>query len=314
MARELYECVPNYSEGRRPEVIERIVAPFRARPGVHLLDARSDADHNRLVVSLVGEPVPLQEALLESSRAAIASIDMNVHTGAHPRIGAVDVVPFVPLQGATMGSCVELARSFGRRLSKETGVPVYFYEDAALREERRGLEVVRRGQIEALRKEIASPERRPDAGEPRLHPTAGATAVGARPFLVAFNVNLGSRDMGLARAIARRIRASGGGMPHVKAVAVDLAARGLVQVSINITDCEKAPLIAVLDRVREEARQQGVSVVDTEIYGMVPASALFAAAAQSLQLSGFAPSQVLELRLLDLEGRGEGKSRGRAGA
>lgn len=303
MSRQLYECVPNYSEGRRGEVIEAIVAPFRTVAGVHLLDARADADHNRLVVSLVGEPGPLQEALLASARAAIAAIDMRTHTGAHPRIGAVDVVPFVPLQGAAMADCVSLARGFGRRFAAETGVPVFFYEEAALRPERRGLEVVRRGQYEALRGEIARPERLPDAGEPRLHPTAGATAVGARAFLVAFNVNLDTRDMAVARGIARTIRASGGGMPHVKAVAVDLEARGLTQVSINITDAEKAPLLAVLDRVREEARAQGARVVETEIYGMVPASALLASAASALQLAGFEPAQVLELALLD---RGSG--------
>lgn len=304
MPRELYECVPNYSEGRRPEVIDAIVAPFRARTGVHLLDARADADHNRLVVSLVGEPGPLQDALLESARAAIAAIDLRTHTGAHPRIGAVDVVPFVPLRGATMEDCVSLARAFGRRFSTETGVPVYFYEDAAVRQERRGLEVVRRGQFEALREEMDRPERLPDAGEPRLHPTAGATAVGARPFLVAFNINLDSRDLGIARDIARRIRASGGGMPYVKAVGVDLAARGLVQVSINITDAEKAPLLAVLERVRDEAALRGVRVVDTEIYGMVPAAALLPCAAGPLQLAGFDAAQVLELRLLDLAGQG----------
>jgi glutamate formiminotransferase len=300
VSRQLYECVPNYSEGRRAEVIEAIVAPFRAAPGVHLLDARADADHNRLVVSLVGEPGPLQEALLASARQAIASIDMRTHTGAHPRIGAVDVVPFVPLRGATMADCISLARGFGRRYAAETGVPVYYYEEAALRPERRGLEAVRRGQVEALRSEIGNPDRQPDAGEPRLHPTAGATAVGARPFLVAFNVNLDTPDMGIAKAIARTIRASGGGMPHVKAVAVDLAARGLSQVSINITDAEKAPLLAVLDRVREEAGRRGARVLDTEIYGMVPAAALLASAAGALQLAGFDQSQVLELALLDL--------------
>jgi glutamate formiminotransferase / 5-formyltetrahydrofolate cyclo-ligase len=297
--RQLCECIPNYSEGRRPEVIESIVAPFRSAAGVHLLDTRADADHNRLVVSLVGEPGPLEDALLASARAAIASIDMREHAGAHPRIGAVDVVPFVPLRGMTMDDCVSLARAFGRRYAAETGVPVYFYEEAALRPERRGLEVVRRGQWEALREEIGTPERLPDAGEPRLHPTAGATAVGARAFLVAFNVYLDTRDMGLTKSIARSIRASGGGMPHVKAVAVDLAARGLTQVSINITDAEEAPLLAVLERVRAEARSRGARVVETEIYGMVPAAALLETAARALQLAGFDPSQVLELALLE---------------
>jgi glutamate formiminotransferase len=304
MPRRLYECVPNYSEGRRPEVIEAIVAPFRGRPGVHLLDHRADPDHNRLVVSLVGEPDALQESLLASARAAIAAIDLRAHTGAHPRIGAVDVIPFVPVMGSTMGDCVSLAREFGRRFNVETGVPVYFYEEAALRPERRRLEVVRKGQFEALGGEIANPDRRPDVGQPSVHPSAGATAIGARPFLIAFNVNLGSRDMAVAREIARSIRESSGGMPCVKAVAVDLVARGLVQVSINITDMEKAPVHAVLERVREEAGGRGIAVVETEIYGMVPAAALLGSAVRSLQLAGFDPAQVLELRLLDLAGQG----------
>ena len=303
MPRPLFECVPNYSEGRRPEVIEAIVAPFRGRAGVHLLDHRADPDHNRLVVSLVGEPDALQESLLASARAAIAAIDLRAHTGAHPRIGAVDVIPFVPLMGTTMADCVSLAREFGRRFNRETGVPVYFYEEAALRPERRRLDVVRKGQFEALRTEIASPDRHPDVGQARLHPSAGATAIGARPFLIAFNINLGSRDLAMAREIARSVRESSGGMPCVKAVAVDLAERGLVQVSINITDMKEAPLHAVLERVREEARRRGIEVVETEIYGMVPAAALIDSAARSLQLAGFDPAQVLELRLLDLAGQ-----------
>jgi glutamate formiminotransferase len=303
MPRPLFECVPNYSEGRRPQVIEAIVAPFRGRAGVHLLDHRADPDHNRLVVSLVGEPDALQESLLESARAAIAAIDLRAHTGAHPRIGAVDVVPFVPLMGAAMPDCVSLAREFGRRFNRETGVPVYFYEEAALRPERRRLEVVRKGQFEALRSGISSPDRHPDVGQARLHPSAGATAIGARPFLIAFNINLGSRDLAIAREIARSIRESSGGMPCVKAVAVDLAARGLVQVSITITDMKEAPLHAVLERVREEARRRGIEVVETEIYGMVPAAALIDCAVRSLKLAGFDPTQVLELRLLDLAGQ-----------
>lgn len=300
--RQLVECVPNYSEGRRNQVIEAIVAPFRGREGMHLLDWRADRDHNRLVVSLVGEPGPLQDALMESARAAILSIDLRSHTGAHPRIGAVDVVPFVPLRGITMEECVVLARDFAARYARETGVPVYLYESAALRPERRNLEVVRRGQFEALVNEIGNPDRAPDVGPPRLHPSAGATAVGARPFLVAFNINLRSADMAVARAIAKTIRASGGGLSHVKAVGVDLKERGMVQVSINVTDYTKNPLHVVLDLVRREASQRGVAVAETEIYGLVPADALLAAASHALQLAGFETSQVLDLRLLDLAG------------
>jgi glutamate formiminotransferase len=297
----LIECVPNFSEGRRPEVIEAIVAPFRGRPGVRLLDHRADPDHNRLVVSLVGVPGPVTEALLESCRVAIAAIDLRTHRGAHPRIGAVDVVPFVPLRGITMEECVRIAHEFGRRFNRETGVPVYFYEEAATRPERRRLEDVRRGQFEALREEISRPDRAPDVGASAVHPSAGATVVGARRFLVAFNVNLATRDLSVAKAVAKAVRASSGGMAHVKAVAVDLADRAMVQVSMNLTDHEATPIHSALERVRAEARSRGVEVAVTEIYGMVPAAAMLDAAAHYLQAAGFDHSQVLELRLLDGE-------------
>jgi glutamate formiminotransferase / 5-formyltetrahydrofolate cyclo-ligase len=298
----LVECVPNFSEGRRKDVIEAIVAPFRTTRGVHLLDWRADPDHNRLVVSLAAEPGPLQAALLESARAAIARIDMRTHQGAHPRIGAVDVIPFVPLRGITMAECVDLARGFAALYAESTGVPVYLYEEAALQPARRNLEAVRRGQFEALRREVGNPDRRPDAGQPRLHESAGATAIGARQFLIAFNVNLSSPDLAVARAIAKAIRASGGGLSHVKAVGIPLAERGMTQVSINITDFHINPLGEVLDRVRSEAAARGTTVVETEIYGLVPAEAMVAAAAKSLQVAGFDSAQVLDLRLLDLAG------------
>jgi glutamate formiminotransferase len=292
--------VPNYSEGRRQDVIDEIVAPFRSSPGVHLLDWRADPDHNRLVVTLVGEPSPLQAALMESAHAAIARIDMRRHVGAHPRIGAVDVIPFVPVRGITMTECIGLARGFATRYAHETGVPVYLYESAARRPERKNLEAVRRGQFEALVEEVGNPERAPDCGGPLLHESAGATAISARPFLVAFNINLKSRDLGAARDIARTIRASGGGLSHVKAVGVDLAHRGMVQVSINVTDYRINPLHVVLELVRKEAALRGIEVAESEIYGLVPADALVAAASHSLQLAGFDSSQVLDLRLLDL--------------
>jgi glutamate formiminotransferase len=299
MPRRLLECVPNFSEGRRPAVIEAIVAPLRARPGVRLLDVRADPDHNRLVVSLVGAPGRLEDALLESCRIAVQSIDLRTHRGAHPRIGAVDVVPFVPVRDISMRECVELARAFGRRFNRDTGVPVYFYEEAATRPDRRGLEDVRRGQFEALCRDIGTPDRAPDIGPAAVHPSAGATAVGARRFLVAFNVNLASRDLAIARSIAKAVRASGGGLPHVKAVGVELADRGMVQVSMNLTDHTSTPIHAALERVRAEAHRRGVDVAGTEIYGMVPAGAMLDAAAHYLQAAGFDASQVLELRLLD---------------
>jgi glutamate formiminotransferase len=299
MPARLVECVPNFSEGRRPEVIAAIVAPFRGRPGVRLLDYRADPDHNRLVVSLAGEPVPLADALLASCRVAVEAIDLRTHRGAHPRIGAVDVVPFVPLRNLSMEECVGVARDFGRRFNRETGVPVYFYEEAATRPQRRNLEDVRRGQFEALCREIGTPDRAPDLGIPAVHPSAGATAVGARRFLVAFNVNLATRDLSIAKAVAKAVRASSGGLPHVKAVGVDLADRGMVQVSMNLTDHARTPMHLVLDRVRAEARSRGAEVAETEIYGMVPVSAMLDAAAHGLQAAGFDPSQVIEMRLLD---------------
>lgn len=298
----LFECVPNYSEGRRQEVVQAIVSAFRGRRGVHLLDHRADGDHNRLVVSIVGEAEPLQEALLDSARAAIARIDLRSHSGAHPRIGAVDVIPFVPLRGAGMEDAVRLARGFAARYAEQTGVPVYLYEEAALRAERRNLEAVRKGQFEALQREIALPERMPDVGGPSLHPSAGATAIGARQFLVAFNINLASRDLELARSIARTVRASGGGFPCVKAMGISLHERGMVQVSVNLTDYRVTSPHDVLERVRAEAARSGVSVVETEIYGLVPAAALLPEAARALQVAGFEESQVLDLRLLDVMG------------
>jgi len=300
MTKQLMECVPNFSEGRRAEVIEAIVHPFRKRKGCALLDYRADVDHNRLVVSLAGEARPIQEALLEAAGVAISHIDMERHRGGHPRVGAVDVIPFIPLQNMTMEECVKLARSFGRRYYEETGVPVYFYEEAAVRPERKRLEVIRKGQYEALKDEITKPERHPDVGEAKLHPSAGATVIGARKFLIAFNVNLGTDDLQVAREIAKAVRSSSGGLSHVKGMGLALESRGLVQVSMNITDFEKNGLYQVLELVRMEARRWGVPVVETEIYGMVPAAALLNSASSSMQIAGFDPNQVIELRLLQM--------------
>jgi glutamate formiminotransferase len=302
MAKQLIECVPNFSEGRRPEVIEAIVAPFRERKGCALLDYRADADHNRLVVSLAGQPAPVQEALIQAAKVAVSRIDLNRHQGGHPRIGAVDVIPFVPLRNITMEACVELAHGFGRRYYKEIGVPVFFYEEAATIPGRRQLENIRKGQYEALKKDIQKPERHPDVGEPELHPTAGATAIGARKFLIAFNVNLGTDDIDIAREIAKRVRASSGGLGHVKCIGVPLKKRGLVQVSINIVDYEKNALYRVLEFIRMEAKRWGVSVVETELYGMVSAPALLDSVSYYMQTADFDASQVIELRLLEMLG------------
>lgn len=307
MQTQLIECVPNYSEGRRPEVIEAIVKPFRNRPGCILLDYRADHDHNRLVVSLVGRPEPIQTALIESALVAVEHIDLEKHRGGHPRIGAVDVIPFIPLQNIDMAECVKIAREFGRRFHKETGVPVYFYEEAALRPERRNLEVIRKGQFEALRTQISRPERHPDVGEAKVHPKAGAAVIGARKFLIAFNVNLGTSDLEVARQIARAVRASSGGLCHVKGIGLALEERGLTQVSMNIVDYEKNALYRVVEMIRMEAKRWGVTIVETEVYGMIPAAALLDSVAYYLQLAGFERKQVIELALLDMMGKDEEK-------
>ena len=304
MAVQLIECVPNFSEGRRQDVIDEIVNCFKGKRGVYLLDHRADEDHNRLVISLVGAPAPIQEALLEAAKVALKHIDMNAHQGGHPRIGAVDVVPFTPIKGITMEECIELAHSFGERYYKETGIPVYFYEDAASRPERKRLEVIRKGQYEVLKDEAkTNPDRRPDIGEACLHPTAGATVIGARKFLVAFNVNLDTPDVNIAKKIAAAVRASSGGFCHVKGIGLALEERGITQVSMNLVDYEKNSLYRVLETIRMEAKRWGVGVVETEVYGMIPVNAILESAAYYLQIAGFDPEQVLELRLLELMGK-----------
>jgi len=299
MPSQLIECVPNFSEGRRGDVIDAIVEPFRRKKGCVLLDHRADQDHNRLVVSLVGQPDPIQEALIEAARIAVLEIDLEKHQGGHPRIGAVDVIPFIPVRNISMAECVEIARHFGRRFHQQTGVPVYYYEEAAERPDRRRLEVIRRGQFEALKTESANPERHPDVGGPEIHPSAGATVIGARKFLVAFNVNLGTSDLDVARRIANHVRASSGGLAHVKGIGLALEDRGLVQVSMNLVDYEKNALYRVVELIRMEARRWGVSIVETEVYGMIPAAAILDSAAYYLQLKDFEPGQVVELALLE---------------
>ncbi len=303
MAMQLIECVPNFSEGRRQDIIDEIVNCFKNKRGVYLLDHRADEDHNRLVVSLVGVPAPIQEALLEAAKVAQKHIDMNAHQGGHPRIGAVDVIPFTPIKGITMEECIKLAHDFGERYYKETGIPVYFYEDAAKRPERKRLEVIRKGQYEVLKDEAkTNPDRKPDVGEACLHPTAGATVIGARKFLVAFNVNLDTSDVNVAKKIANTVRASSGGFCHVKGIGLALEERGITQVSMNLVDYEKNSLYRVLEMIRMEARRWGVQVIETEVYGMIPVNAILESAAYYLQIADFDPAQVLELQLLDLMG------------
>jgi glutamate formiminotransferase / 5-formyltetrahydrofolate cyclo-ligase len=302
MTKQLIECIPNFSEGRRDKIIEAIVEPFRNRNGCALFDYRADKDHNRLVVSLGGEPDSIQEAILEAAKIAISTINLEQHQGSHPRVGAIDIIPFVPLQNITMKECVDLAHRFGQTYYEETRIPVYFYEEAALRPERKHLEVIRKGQYEALKREIVNPARHPDVGEPRLHPSAGATIIGARKFLIAFNVNLGTDDVNIAREIAKRVRSSSGGLCHVKSIGLPLKERGLVQVSTNIADYEKNALYRVLEFIRMEAKRWNVPVKDTEIYGMIPAAAIMDTISYYMQTSGFDSNQIIDLRLLQMLG------------
>lgn len=293
----LVECVPNVSEGRRARVIEGIANAARGTPRVRLLDVHSDADHNRSVLTLAGPADAIGEAAFRIAKAAVETIDMREHKGVHPRIGALDVLPFVPLADTSMQTCVELGHQVGRRIAESLGVPVYFYGEAALRPERRLLVEIRRGQYEELATAIATdPARAPDVGPASLGP-AGATAVGARPILVAFNLHLRTRELAVARAIARAVRASGGGLPGVQALGLPTSDPELVQVSMNLTDLEATPLHVAVARVRAEAERLGVAVAHGELVGLMPARAALDVAADSLALPSISRRQILELAL-----------------
>jgi glutamate formiminotransferase / formiminotetrahydrofolate cyclodeaminase len=298
MARQLVECVPNFSEGRDAAKIDALVESIVSVPEVVLLDRESDADHNRCVLTLVGPPAAVADAALRSVRKAVELIDLTKHQGAHPRIGAADVVPFIPIEGVTLEDCVRLAERVGKEIWDQLKVPVYLYEAAAKRPERVNLENIRRGQFEGLREEVLrNPQRAPDIGEPRLHPTAGATVVGARKFLIAYNINLNTSDLEIAKRIAKTIRFSSGGMPCVKAMGVDLRARNLAQVSMNLTDFEQTPIHKVFETVKREAERLGVGIVGSEIVGLIPRRAIEMTAEFYLQVENFSPQQVLENRL-----------------
>ncbi len=275
--------MPNVSEGRRPAIVDRMARAVRAVPGVRLLDRSSDPAHNRSVFTLVGEPDPLANAALALAERAVADIDLRYHTGVHPRIGALDVLPFVPLDDTPMAACVALARRTGAAIAGRWGVPVYLYEDAAAAPERRRLEDVRRGGLEGLAARIAEPAWWPDFGPRALHPTAGACAVGARKLLVAFNVNLATTRLDVARAIAATIRERGGGLPAVKALGLPLADRGIVQVSMNLTDVDRTPMPVAFQAVSREAARRGVAVAGSEVIGLVPRAALAGATPEDLQ-------------------------------
>ncbi len=296
----IVECVPNFSEGRRKDVIEKIITPFKEAEGVYLLDYEADPNHNRLVVTVIGVPEKVADAVFSATKIATELIDMEKHEGEHPRIGATDVIPFVPVRGITMDEAVALARKLGERIANELGIPVYYYEEAALHPERKNLEVIRKGQYEGLKKEIEKPERAPDVGPPRMHPTAGATVVGARGPLIAFNVNLNTKDVEIAKKIARFVRYSSGGLRYVKAIGVDLSDKGIAQVSMNLTNYEKTAIYRVFELIKIEAERWGVNVIESEIVGLVPAASLFDSLIYYLKLRDFSPEkQVLEMRLLE---------------
>jgi glutamate formiminotransferase/formiminotetrahydrofolate cyclodeaminase len=296
--KRLIECVPNFSEGRDPAKVDAIVAAMSSVSGVYVLDREMDADHNRSVVTLAGEPDAVAEAALRGVAKAMELIDLTQHTGAHPRVGATDVVPFIPIEGVTIEDCVALAHRTGHEIWARYRIPVFFYEAAAKRPDRVNLENVRRGQFEGLREEMKhNHDRQPDVGEPKLHPTAGVTVVGARKFLIAYNVNLNTSDVGIANKIAKAIRFSSGGLRYVKSMGVELKARNLAQVSINLTDFEQTPMHRVYEMVKREAERHGAVPVGSEIVGLIPKKAIEIAADFFLQLENFSPAQVFENKL-----------------
>jgi glutamate formiminotransferase/formiminotetrahydrofolate cyclodeaminase len=302
---KLVECVPNFSEGRRPEVVEQIKNAIAAVDGAHILDVSSDQSHNRTVVTFVAEVDAAVDAAFAGMKVARELIDLTKHQGEHPRMGATDVVPFIPLEGSTMEDCIVLAKKLGERAGKELGIPVFLYERAASRPDRENLADVRRGEFEGLRNEIGTnPNRVPDFGPAKIHPTAGATAIGARPFLVAYNVYLGpATNVAVAKEVAKAVRGSSGGLRYVKGLGLEVD--GQAQVSMNLVDTEKTPLYRAFDMVKMEAEARGVSPTWSEIVGLVPEQALFDTAARHIQLRDFSNNMVLERKVRAVAGGGE---------
>lgn len=297
--KQIIQCVPNFSEGRNLENIEKIVSHFRAKQGVKLLDYSNDEDHNRLVVTLVGEPQPLADAVVEAIGTAISLIDLNNHKGQHPRMGAVDVVPFIPIKNVTMDEAIELSKSVGARVAELYNLPVFLYEKSASASHRENLAAVRKGEFEGMAEKIKLPEWKPDFGPAERHATAGSVAIGARMPLVAYNINLSTNDLDIATKIAKNIRYINGGLRFVKAMGVELKDRNITQVSINMTDYSKTALYRAFELTRIEARRYGVSIVGSEIIGLVPMEALIDTAAYYLGLEGFSMEQVLEARIME---------------
>ena len=297
--KKIIECVPNFSEGRNLEKIEIIVNSFRGKEGVKLLDYQSDVDHNRMVVTVVGEPVPLKTALIEALGSAIEVIDMTQHKGQHPRMGAIDVVPFIPVKNVSMKEAVDISKKVAKEVSEKYNLPVFLYEESAGRPERRNLADIRKGQFEAMADKIKQPEWKPDFGPAKIHPTAGVTAVGARMPLVAFNVNLDTNDLTIANDIAKKVRHISGGLRYCKGIGVALKERGIVQVSMNMTDYTKTALFRSFELIKMEAKRHGVNVVGSEIIGLVPMEALIDTAVYYLGIEKFSMEQVLEARIME---------------
>ena len=293
---KLVECVPNFSEGRRPEVIEAIADEVRKVDGVKLLDVKADASHNRVVVTFVGEPQSVKMAAFNACKKAAELIDMEKHHGEHPRIGATDVIPFIPVKDVTMEECVALANELAQEIAEQLEIPVYLYEEAAKIPARRALPDVRKGQYEGLKEEISKPERKPDYGPARMHPRAGATVVGARQFLIAYNINLDTDDVSIAKKIANCIREAKGGFRYVRAmgISVNVNGRDLAQVTINMVNYQGTPLFRVFETVKNEAARYGVNIIGSEIIGLTPMQALLDVAEYYLRLDGFERKQVFE--------------------
>jgi glutamate formiminotransferase len=292
----IIECIPNISEGRRADVLEECADAIR-KSGAKLLDVKPDSSHHRAVFTFAGTPDAVKAAVLALYARVIPAVDLRHHAGAHPRIGAVDVVPFVPIEGATMADCIALARSVAADVAERYGLPIFLYEEAATTPARRNLEDIRRGEFEGLAAKLQQPEWRPDFGPTTPHPSAGASVIGARMPLIAYNINLGTNRLDVAKKIAAAIRQSSGGFRFVKAMGIELEDRGIVQVSMNLTNFDKTPVFRVFELVKREAARYGVAVLDSEIVGLVPAAALTATAAWYLQLDAFTDDQILEHQL-----------------
>jgi glutamate formiminotransferase len=295
--KKIIECVPNFSEGRNPENIEKMVAPFRKQKGVKLLDYQTDEDHNRMVVTVVGEPDVLKAAVIEAMGCAIDLIDMRTHKGQHPRMGATDVVPFIPIKNIDMQEAVAFSREVAKEVAQKYSLPIFLYEKSASRPERQNLANIRKGQFEGMADKVEQPEWKPDFGPAKAHPSAGVTAMGARMPLVAYNVNLDCSDIEIANEIAKKVRHISGGLRYCKGLGIELKDRGLVQVSMNMTDYTKTAMYRAFELIKIEARRYGVNVIGSEIVGLVPLQALMDTAAYYLGLEDFSMEQVLETRI-----------------